>query len=120
MDVGGGEAETVVYLCQNTSTKRVLKFGAWRARDTLDEVARFLDPYLKRLNTVRVDAIGIGHNFGLYLQKKGFPVDLVNVAVPCENKPELGNRTQTHGSPTRRHAFIKALPMLSNATKSMV
>jgi hypothetical protein len=89
VDVGGGEAETVVYLCQNTSTKKVLKFGAWRARDTLDEVARFLDPYLQRLTTVRVDAIGIGHNFGLFLQKKGFPVDLVNVAVPCENKPEL-------------------------------
>ena len=71
-----------MYLCQNTST--LLKFGAWRAQDTLDEVARFLDPYLKRLNTVRVDAIGIGHNFGLYLQKKGFPVDLVNVAVPLK------------------------------------
>ncbi len=89
MDVGGGEAETVLYLCQNTSTKKVLKFGPWRARDTLDEVARFLDPYLQRLTTVRVDAIGIGHNFGLYLKKTGFPVDLVNVAVPCENKPEL-------------------------------
>jgi hypothetical protein len=95
VDVGGGEAETVVYLCQNTSTKKVLKFGAWRARDTLDEVARFLDPYLQRLNSVRVDAIGIGHNFGLYLQKKGFPVEFVNVAMPCENKPELREHNPT-------------------------
>ena len=103
VDVGGGEAETVVYLCQNTSTKKVLKFGAWRARDTLDEVARFLDPYLQRLTSVRVDAIGIGHNFGLYLQKKGFPVEFVNVAVPCENKPEL-----RENNPSARFTNVKA------------
>lgn len=90
VDVGGGDAETVAYLCQVTPTRKmILKFGAWRAQDTLDDVARFLDPYLKRLTSVRVDAVGIGHNFGLYLRKKGFPVELINVGLPCENKPQL-------------------------------
>jgi len=64
--------------------------GARRAEDTMDDVARFLDPYVKQLTGVRVDAIGIGYNFGLYLRKKGFPVELVNVGLPCESKPELG------------------------------
>lgn len=106
VDVGGGEAETVVYVCQVVGwKKKILKFGAWRAIDTLDHVARFLDPYLKagRLTSVRVDAIGIGHNFGLYLRKKGFPVELVNVGLPCDSKPEL-----RENNPAERFANSKA------------
>lgn len=38
---------------------------------------------------MRVDADGIGHNFGIYLRKKGSPIDLIHVGIPCENKPEL-------------------------------
>jgi len=87
IDVGGGAAETVVYLCELSGGKKILRYGAWRAADTLDLVARFLDPVIKRLTTVRVDAIGIGYNFGLYLRKKGFPIELVNVGLPCEAKP---------------------------------
>ncbi len=69
---GGGEAETVAYLCHTTYfRKKILKMGSWRQEDTLDDVARFLDPYRNRLSSVRVDGIGIGHNLGLYLRKKG-------------------------------------------------
>jgi len=89
VDVGGGVAETVAYLCETGSKKKILAMGAWRAEDTTDDVARFLDPYLKRLAEVRVDADGIGHNFGIYLRKKGFPVELIHVGIACENKPEL-------------------------------
>ena len=87
---GGGEAETVAYLCHTTYfRKKILKMGSWRQEDTLDDVARFLDPYRNRLSSVRVDGIGIGHNFGLYLRKKGFPVELINVGRPCESRPGL-------------------------------
>jgi phage terminase large subunit len=106
VDVGGGEAETVCYLCQSTAAeKRILSMAAWRKPDTLDDVARFLDPYLKtgRLQTVRVDAIGIGHNFGLYLRKKGFPVEMVNVGMPCENRPE-----RHENNPSERFSNLKA------------
>lgn len=104
VDVGGGDAETVAYLCQVAPTrKKILKFGAWRAQDTLGDVARFLDPYLKRLTRVRVDAVGIGHNFGLYLRKKGFPVDLINVGLPCENRSHLNEN-----NPAARFANHKA------------
>ena len=89
VDVGGGVAETVAYLCETGPKKKILAMGAWRAEDTTDDVARFLDPYLKRLTGVRVDADGIGHNFGIYLRKKDFPVELIHVGIPCENKPEL-------------------------------
>jgi phage terminase large subunit len=90
VDVGGGQAETVVYLCEvGPGINRILKMGAWRGQDTRGEVVALLAPYRERLTLVRVDAIGIGHNFGLHLRDQGFKVDLVNVAQPCESKPEL-------------------------------
>jgi phage terminase large subunit len=91
VDVGGGEAETVAYLCEVSVTrKRIVRFGAWRAEDTLDEVARFLDFDHKRLSSVRVDADGMGLIFGVELRKKGFPVELIHVGIPPESKPQLG------------------------------
>jgi hypothetical protein len=63
----------------------------------------FLAPHRERLTLVRVDAIGIGHNFGLHLRDQGFKVDLVNVAQPCESKPELDSH-----DPAARFANEKA------------
>jgi hypothetical protein len=90
VDVGGGEAETVVYLC-TTGPRRysLIGFRAWRAEDTRGEVVQFLTPYRKRLTKVRVDGIGLGHNFGLHLRDLGFEVDLVKVGMPCESQPQL-------------------------------
>ncbi|GEM_PF-5976258 len=51
-----------------------------------------------------MDSIGIGHNFGLYLRKKGFPVELVNVGLPCESRPEL-----RENNPAERFTNLKAL-----------
>jgi hypothetical protein len=104
VDVGGGRAETVVYLCEvGRGINRILKMGAWRAEDTRGEVVAFLAPHRERLTLVRVDAIGIGHNFGLHLRDQGFKVDLVNVAQPCESKPELDSH-----DPAARFANEKA------------
>jgi hypothetical protein len=50
-----------------------------------------------------VDAIGIGHNFGLNLRSDRFPVELVNVGMPCESKPQLGEN-----DPSRRFLNLKA------------
>jgi hypothetical protein len=63
---------------------------AWRAEDTRGHVARYLEQYRRRLSVVRVDAIGVGHNFGLHLRDLGFPVELVNVSRACEDQPQLG------------------------------
>jgi hypothetical protein len=41
-------------------------------------------------SVVRVDAIGVGHNFALHLRDHRFRVDMVNVAVPCEGQPQRG------------------------------
>jgi len=38
---------------------------------------------------VRVDADGVGHNFGLHLRDEGFPVQMVHVGVPVEEQPNL-------------------------------
>jgi phage terminase large subunit len=104
VDVGGGSAETVCYLCQVVAGDRhILKMGAWRKPDTRDDVARFLDPYIRRLQSVRVDAIGVGYNFALHLRDRGFPVEFVNVGAPCENKPHLGVN-----NPAERFANSKA------------
>ena len=104
VDVGGGVAETVVYLCESLPERyKIIKMGAWRGPDTRGQVARFLAPYRSRLYVVRVDAIGIGYNFALHLQDLGFHVDPTNVALPCEAQPELAD-----SDPARRFANRKA------------
>jgi hypothetical protein len=104
VDVGGGEAETVVYLCASKPGQhKIIKMGAWRGQDTRGEVVRFLAPYRSRLSTVRVDDIGIGHNFGLHLRDERFLVELVNVSMPCESRPG-----SYENDPVKRFANQKA------------
>jgi len=100
----GGEAETVVYVCEATlGRSKVIGMGAWRGEDTRGEVVNFLNKFRPRLSLVRVDAIGPGHHFGLHLRDCRFPVELVNVAMPCEGKP---NRKEN--DPARRFVNLKA------------
>ena len=104
VDVGGGESETVAYVCEsNHDRRKIIAMGAWRNEDTRGQVVNFLNAYRSRLSTVRVDAIGIGHNFGLNLRSDRFPVELVNVGMPCESKPQLGEN-----DPSRRFLNLKA------------
>jgi hypothetical protein len=91
VDVGGGGAETVVYLCASKPGQhKIIKMGAWRGADTRGEVVRFLAPYRNHLTTSQADNIGIGNNFGLDLRDERFPVEPVNVSLPCRSLPEWG------------------------------
>lgn len=104
VDVGGGESETVVYVCECThDRRRIVAMGAWRGEDTRGQVVNLLNQFRSRLTIVRVDAIGVGHNFGLHLRDCGFQVDLVNVAMACEAKPHL-----RENDPARRFVNLKA------------
>jgi hypothetical protein len=104
VDVGGGQAETVAYVCEcKHDRRRIIRMGAWRGEDTRGQVVNFLNEYRSRLSIVRVDAIGIGHNFGLHLRDCRFPVELINVGMPCESKPQLGEN-----DPVRRFVNLKA------------
>jgi hypothetical protein len=102
--VGGGEAETVVYICESKPHDcKIIAMGAWRGEDTRGEVVRFLARYRERLRCVRVDAIGIGYNFGLHLRDERFPVQLDNVSMACESRPQSGEN-----DPARRFVNLKA------------
>lgn len=104
VDVGGGAAETVVYLCEfGRGPRRIIKMGAWRGEDTRGQVVNFLSEFRSRLSLVRVDSIGIGHNFGLHLRDQRFPVELVNVSMPCESNPQWKENDSTS-----RFANLKA------------
>jgi hypothetical protein len=104
VDVGGGQSETVVYVCESTpDLHRIVAMGAWRGADTRGEVLRFLDLYRMRLSIVHVDSIGIGHNFGLHLRDHRYPIDFMNVSLPCEAKPHFQD-----SDPARRFANKKA------------
>ncbi len=86
VDVGGVDSETVVYLCEvGDKQGKILKFGAWRGEDTRGHVVAFLAPYRDRLIVVRVDADGVGHNFGLHLRDQRLPVELAHVGRPVES-----------------------------------
>ena len=90
VDVGGVDSETVVYVCEpNRTSPKIINLGAWRGEDTRGHAVAFLWPYHKRLAVVRVDADGVGHNFGLHLRDEGFPVQMVHVGVPVEEQPNL-------------------------------
>jgi phage terminase large subunit len=104
VDVGGGEAETVVYVCESKPHDfKIIAMGVWRSGDTRGEVVRFLAPYRERLRSVRVDAIGMGYNFGLHLRDQRFPVELVNVGMACESRPE-----RRENDPAGRFVNLKA------------
>jgi len=90
IDVGGGDAETSVKICEvGHFRKSILAEGNWRGEDTRGPVAQFLAPYKGRLSAVRVDADGIGHNFALHFRDLGYPIEMVHVGLPCEDKPKL-------------------------------
>ena len=104
VDVGGGEAETVVYVCEFKSDRpKIIRMGAWRGEDTRGQVVSLLNEFRIRLSLVRVDAVGIGHNFGLHLRDHRFPVEMVNVGMSCESKPQMGEN-----DPARRFVNLKA------------
>jgi hypothetical protein len=104
VDVGGGESETVVYVCEcKHDRRRIIGMGAWRGEDTRGQVVNFLNQFRSRLSIVRVDSIGVGHNFALHLQDCRFPVELINVAKSCESEPQLGEN-----DPARRFVNLKA------------
>jgi hypothetical protein len=90
VDVGGVNSETVVYVCEVANGKqKVLKFGAWRGEDTRGRVGAFLRPYHKSLAIVRVDADGVGYNFGLHLRDQGLPVEFIHVGIPVKSKDNM-------------------------------
>jgi hypothetical protein len=100
----GGESETVVYVCEcRNEQRRIIRMGAWRGQDTRGHVVNFLNQFRARLSLVMVDAIGPGHHFGLHLRDCRFPVELINVAMPCESKPNL-----VENDPGRRFVDLKA------------
>ncbi len=91
VDVGGGTAETVIYVCEFREGRiRIIGMDAWRGQDTRGQAVRFLSQFRSRLCLVNVDAIGIGYNFALHLRSERFPVEMVNVSLPCPSKPNLG------------------------------
>jgi hypothetical protein len=77
IDVGaGGESETTVQICQVRGERAVvLATGGWHGEDCLPQVVHFLMPYRARKHVVRVDKVGVGHNFVFRLREAGFCVD---------------------------------------------
>lgn len=104
VDVGGGESETVVYICVcGHEQRRIIAMGAWRGEDTRGPVVNLLDQYRSRLSAVRVDSVGIGYGFAQHLQDRRFPVEFVNVGMACERAPLMGAN-----DPVNRFANTKA------------
>jgi hypothetical protein len=104
VDVGGGESETVVYVCEcKHDRRRIISMGAWLGADTRGQVVNFLNQFRRRLSIVRVDSIGVGHNFANHLKDCRFPVEPINVSMHCESKPNLGE-----DDPSRRFVNLKA------------
>jgi len=110
VDVGGGQAETVVYVCEATYGRpKVIAMGAWRGKDTRGQVVKFLNQFRARLAIVRVDASGIGHTFGLHLRDENFRVEMVYVGLPCESLPHRGENDPTKRFVNQRACYYQGL-----------
>ena len=89
IDVAGpGKDETVVTIrCGDV----ILEQGFWADADARGQVVHLLDQYRSRLESVNVDSIGIGYNFGMHLLDLGFPVQLLNVSESSYNSERFLN-----------------------------
>jgi hypothetical protein len=83
--------------------------GAWRGEDTRHQVVEFLRRFRDKLGVVRVDCIGIGHNFALHLRDQRLPVELINVALPCESKQHLGVNDPAQRFVNQKASFYQEL-----------
>ncbi len=88
---------------------KIIRMGAWRGEDTRGQVVNFLNQFRSRLSIVRVDAIGIGHNFGLHLRDCRFPVEMVNVGMPCESEPQRRENDPARRFVNQKACFYQAL-----------
>lgn len=83
VDVAGeGSAETVLYLREGGS---ILKWWAWQNPDPKLEIANALEPYLKRLGAVGVDASGLGYHLVGRLREMGIPAVGLRGEVAASN-----------------------------------
>ena len=82
---------------------------AWRGEDTRGQVVNFLNQFRSRLSLVRVDAIGVGHNFAHHLRDCRFPVDPINVGMSCESNPRLGENDPGRSFVNLRAEFYQTL-----------
>lgn len=89
VDVAGpGEDETTMAVRQGS---RVLAEHTWGQSDPRGEVVAALHPYRERLESVNVDAVGIGYNFTHHLQDLKFPVAFVNVGEAASDPERFVN-----------------------------
>jgi hypothetical protein len=107
---GGGDGETVVYVCDRDHERStIIAIAAWRGEDTRGQAVSFLNKFRSRLSMVYVDGIGVGHNFGLHLRDFRFPVDLVNVGRSCDSKPNWKENDPARRFVNQRASFYQGL-----------
>jgi hypothetical protein len=87
----------------------IVGMGAWRGEDTRGQVVNFLNQFRTRLSRVRVDSIGVGHNFGLHLRDCRFPVELVKVGMTCPSLPHMGENDPAHRFVNLKACFYQTL-----------
>jgi hypothetical protein len=94
IDVAGpGADETVVTIrCRDSILRQLFTASA----DARGEVVALLNSWKPRLQSVNVDAIGIGYNFGLHLRDQGFPVCLINVGGSAHDSERFANLKAEH------------------------
>ena len=89
LDVAGpGEDETVLVI---TEAERIVGLQAWADQDPRGAVVAALAPYRHRLDSVNVDAAGIGYYLAKHLQDLGYPVRPVNVGERASDRERYAN-----------------------------
>jgi len=89
LDVAGpGEDETVLVIRQGAQIRAQ---HAWTKSDPRGEVVAALAPYRGRLESLNVDAAGIGYYLGKHLEDLGYPVKLVNVGEASSDPERYRN-----------------------------
>jgi len=89
LDVAGpGEDETVLVVREGS---RIVSQLCWTKSDPRGDVVAALAPYRGRLETVNVDAVGIGYYLAKHLEDLGYPVRLINVGEASSDPERYRN-----------------------------
>jgi hypothetical protein len=89
LDVAGpGENETVLVVRDGPS---IVHMQAWDSADPRGNVVAALQPFLRRMQSVNVDAVGMGYYMARHLQDHGIPVQDVNVGLPARRTERYAN-----------------------------
>lgn len=94
IDVAGPGDNATVLIIQDSG--RIVLKKSYMDSDPRGKVVADLNMYKDRITMVKVDCVGIGHNFGLHIKDQGYKVAMVNVQQTSDRPKQFVDKKAEH------------------------